>query len=219
MNVRKGARDFFASRTGKIIPVLLIALLIAAASSTVYVYYIANSSATVRSPDLRLYAGKDSGAGACPNYPCATVTVASTFDSESIALSIFPSATNSPQPATYYSNLTVIKNVGTVSHTINNIKLSNFAGLANLAASPNGGITVYYCTTQTEFNPDGTLVTPGNCVGSATIYSGSSGVLSLTGLPSAIAASAKGYIELYGSALSTATAGNSVTFNVSIQWV
>ena len=106
-----------------------------------------------------------------------------------------------------------------MAHTINSVKLSNFAGLANLAASPNGGITVWYCTTQTEFNPDGTLVTPGNCVGSATIYSGSTGVLSLANFPSPLAASSKGYIEIYGSALSTATAGSTVTFNIAIQWL
>jgi hypothetical protein len=218
MIVRKGLRDFLSSRTGKVIPILLIALLIAAASSTVYVYYVANNTATVRAADLRLYAGKDASAS-CSAYPCATVSVSSTFDYATVGFSIFPSVTNSPQPATYYSNLTVIKNVGATGHTINSIKLSNFAGLANLAASPNGGITVWYCTTQTEFNPDGTLVTPGNCVGSAAIYSGSSGVLTLTGFPSALAASAKGYIELYGSALNTAAIGNTVTFNVSFQWV
>ncbi|HMD78818.1 MAG TPA: hypothetical protein VKF39_02425 [Nitrososphaerales archaeon] len=214
MKVRKGVRDFFASRTGKIIPVLLIALLIAAASSTVYVYYIGTATGTVKTPDMKLFAGKDSSA-CTTSWPCATVTVAATFDYAAISFSLFPSVTqtSTTQPSTYYSNLTVIKNVGAVSHTLNNIKLSNFV-VTNL-----GSITVYYCTTQTEFNPDGTLVTPGNCPGSSTITSASSAVQSLAGFPSTLTAGSRGFIELYGYALNTASAGSTVTFNIAFQWV
>jgi hypothetical protein len=212
---RKKLETFFHSKTGKILPVLLIALLIGMASSTVYTYYIVNSTGTVKTPDVRLVAGSDSIS--CTMYPCTTVTVASTSDYATVALSLFPSATNTPQPATYYSNLTTIQNKGTLTHSIESIKLSGFTGGSSL-----GSITVYYCTAFTEFNPDGTLVTPGNCVGSYSIISSSSGYQSVSGtFPVNLAAgsSHKGYIEMAAYALGTATAGNTITFQISIQWL
>jgi hypothetical protein len=212
----KNLRTFFHSKTAKLLPVLLIALLIGVASSTVYTYYIVNNTATVRASDVRLVAGTDASAS-CTTYPCATVSVASTNDYATVAFSLFPSVTNTPQPATYYSNLTTIQNKGTAAHSIKSIKLSGFAGGTYL-----GAITVYYCTSQTEFNPDGTLVTPGNCVGSYTITSSSSGYQTISGtFPVSLAAgsSNKGYIEVAAYALSTATAGSAITFNISIQWL
>jgi hypothetical protein len=214
---RKGKLEaFFRSKTGKILPVLLIALLIGAASSTVYVYFIVSATGTARTPDVRLVAGTDAS-GSCATYPCATVAVASTNDFATVGFSLFPSATNTPQPATYYSNLTTVQNKGTAAHSIKSIKISGFTGLANL-----GSITVYYCTAQTEFNPDGTLVTPGNCVGSYSIVSGSSGYQSISGtFPVALNAGSpsKGYIEMAAYALGTASAGSTVSFQISIQWL
>ena len=214
---RKGKlQAFFHSKTGKILPVLLIALLIGAASSTVYVYFIVNATGTARTPDVRLVAGTDASAS-CTTYPCTTVAVASTNDFATVAFSLFPSNTNTPQPATYYSNLTTIQNKGTVAHSIKSIKISGFTNVANL-----GGITVYYCTAQTEFNPDGTLATPANCVGSYTITSGSTGYQSISGtFPVALNAGApsKGYIEMSAFALGTVAAGSTVSFQVSIQWL
>jgi len=211
---KKKLTAFFHSKTGKILPVLLIALLIGSASSTVYTFYIMNNTATVKASDMRLVAGTDSLAS-CTTYPCATVTVASSNDYATVSLSLFPSVANAPQPATYYSNLTTIQNHGTAAHSIKAIKVSGFTNLANL-----GAVTVYYCTAFTEFNPDGTLVTPGNCVGSYTITSASSGYQSISGaFPASIAAGAKGYFEVYGYALSTAVAGSTVGFQISIQWL
>ena len=205
---------FFHSKAGKILPVLLIALLIGTASSTVYVYYIANNTATSRTPDLRLVAGTDSS-GSCTAYPCAAVTVSSTYDSATVGFSLFPSVVNTPQPATYYSNLTTIQNKGTGAHSIQSVKISGFGNVANL-----GKVTIYYCTALSEFNPDGTLVTPGNCVGSYSIISSSPGVQSVSGtFPSSLAAGAKGYIEAAAYALNTASPGSTVTFQISIQWL
>ena len=212
MIVRKGIRDFFASRTGKIIPVILIALLIAAASSSVYTYYIVKNTATVQTADLKLYAGSDNTAS-CTKYPCATITVTPvTFDSATASFSIFNSAAFTPQPATYYSNFTVVKNIGTLQHTINNVQLSSFGGVAAL-----GNITVWYCTAQTEFLPNGHPVTPGNCPGHSIILSTSSATQTLTGGAQTLAAGAKGYIEV-GPAWAGSASGT-VTFTISIQWV
>jgi len=216
---RKGKLEaFFRSKTGKILPVLLIALLIGAASSTVYVYFIANATGTVRTSDVRLVAGTDSGT--CTTYPCATVTVGSTNDFATVAFTLFPSNTNTPQPATYYSNLTTVQNKGTAAHSIKSIQISGLTNGANL-----GALTVWYCTTQTEFNPDGTLVTPANCVGSYQITSASSGYHSVSGtfpvsLPVTTGAGgAKGYIEMSAYALGTAAAASTVSFQISIQWL
>ena len=207
-------RKIFHSKTGKLLPIILIVLLIGAASSTVYVYYIGNATATVKNSDMVLRAGTDSGA-CTTSWPCATVTPDSTADYETVNFSIFPSAVAPIQPATYYSNLTTIQNHGTVAHSLKAVQLYGFSGVANL-----GKIVVYYCTTQTEFNPDGSLVTPGNCLGSSTVTSSSSSTQVVSGVfPTPIAAGAKGYIELYGYALNTASAGSTVTFTIAFQWL
>jgi len=216
MSAKKKLEKFFHSKTGKILPVILIALLIGVASSTVYTYFIVSPTGTVKTPDVRLVAGTDSQAS-CTTYPCTTVTVASTNDYATVAFSLFPSATNTPQPATYYSNLTTIQNKGASSHSIEAIKISGFTNVANL-----GGITIWFCTTHTEFNPDGTLVTPADCAGSYTITSASTGYQSISGtypVTLNVGAPNKEYIEMSAFALSTATAGSTVTFQISIQWL
>jgi hypothetical protein len=214
MSFRGAVSRLFHSKAGKLLPILLIALLIGSASSTVYVYYIGNATGTVKTSDMQLRAGTDSGT-CTTSWPCATVTPVTTSDYETIAFSLFPSVASAVQPATYYSNLTTIQNHGAVSHSLKAVDLYNFGGLANL-----GKVVVYYCTTQTEFNPDGTLVTPANCLGSATIISSTSGVQVVSGaFPSSLAAGAKGYIELYAYALNTASAGTTVTFTLSFQWL
>jgi hypothetical protein len=213
-NNRGALKGVFHSKLTKVVFVLLIALLIGAASSTVYVFYIANVTATVKTPDMVLRPGTDSSA-CTTSYPCATVTPAATHDFETISFSLFPSAINTPQPATYYSNLTTIQNHGTVSHDIDSIQLSTFTGVASL-----GSITVYFCTTQTEFNPSGTLVTPANCVGSSAVTSSSSSVQTVSGsFPVTLTAGSKGYIEVAAYALSTATAGQTITFTIAFQWI
>jgi len=207
-------KEFFHSKTGKVLPIILIALLIGAASSTVYVYYTASGTATVKAPDMVLRAGTDSGS-CTTSWPCASVTVATSNDFETIAISMFPSVANTPQPATYYSNLTTIQNHGAVSHSIKSILVKVASGTANL-----GSLTLYYCTTQTEFNPDGTLVTPANCIGSYTMTSASgAGWNAVSGSFGSLASNAKGYFEMYGYALNTASVGATVTFQLGISWL
>lgn len=208
-------RQFFHSKTGKIIPILLIALLIGTASSTVYQYYTGSATLSVQTPDLILRAGTDSTAS-CTTYPCATVTISSTNDFATIALSFFPSATNTPQPASYYSNLTTIQNhrTGGATHTIRDIQAKISSGAANF-----GGMTIYYCSTQTEFNPDGTLVTPGNCPGSVSLTSSSSGWVSSSVFSASLANGlhSMGYIEVFTWGATTAT--GSTVVQLGIQWV
>jgi hypothetical protein len=209
-------KHFFNSKLGKLIPILLIALLIGTASSTVYQFYTGAATATVQTPDLILRAGTDSS-GSCTTYPCATVTVASpTSDFATIGLSFFASNTNTPQPASYYSNLTTIQNhrTGGASHTIKLITAKITAGAANL-----GGITIYYCATQTEFNPDGTPASA--CSGSISLTSGSAGWVSSSAFSSTLTngVHSMGYIEVYAWAVGTASQGVTCTFQLGIQWL
>ena len=215
MTKTESLRHLFESKIAKIIPILLIILMIGAASSTIYVYYIVNNTATVQYTNVLLAAGPDASGSCSTTYPCATVTVGSTKDFATVTLSLFPSNTNSPQPATYYSNLLQIQNNGTVAHSIKAIQISGFAGVANL-----GNITVDYCTAQSEFNPSGTLVTPASLGATYSITSSSSGTQSMSGtFPISLAASGTGYFEIVAYALGTANSGSTITFQISIQWL
>ncbi|MDG6908438.1 MAG: hypothetical protein JRN20_21920, partial [Nitrososphaerota archaeon] len=122
---------------------------------------------------------------------------------------------NTPYPATYYTNITTIRNVGTSPHSIKSIQIFN---IASTSSSDFGNITVYYCTTQTEFDANGKLATPSNCVGSYSITSTTSGSISGT-FPQSIAASTTQYIEIVGYAGSGATTADTITFTSAIQWL
>ncbi len=202
-------KRLFKKKYSLLVTILLVAVVVAGTAS-VYVFYYVNTTATVQSPDLKLYAGTDASAS-CTAYPCATVSV-SNYDQATVSLSIFPSPGGTPPiPATYYTNLTVIKNTGTATHTISAIELGNFAGLTYL-----GNITVYYCSTQTEFNlTTGLPISP--CVGSASITSSSSHPLAVLSKPVTLTPNETGYIEVVGYAGSRATAGT-VIFTIAIQW-
>lgn len=198
--------SFSKSKAKKLLPLIVLASIIGLASAAVFTMYYASFTATVKTPDIQLAAGPDSTASPT-SYPAATVTVASTYDYATVAFSIFPSATNTPQPATYYTNLLQIKNVGTASHTINSITISGITGASNL-----GNITIYYYATQTD-NPD--TSTAANYI---TLTSSSTGSYTLV-TSQTIAASATNYIEIVGYADSSASSGSTVSFNVAISWV
>jgi len=194
--------------TGTVLAVFLLVIAVAA-SATIYAYFYAYQTATVRAPDLTLAAGTDTSS--CSTvYPCATVTIAGTSDVATVTLSIFKGDTGfTPVPATYYSNLVQIKD-STNAHTISSVKVFS----VGTTGTPFGSVTVYYCTTQTDFNPDGTPVSA--CAGSYTVTSAASGTV-FSG-SQGIAASATQYIEIVSYAGSSASTGNTITFTVSVSW-
>jgi len=192
-------------KLSKVIPLLLLALLVSTVSAAVYTMYYASGTATVKTPDVQLIAGSDSFASPT-SYPNATVTVASTYDYATIGFSLFPSVVNTPQPATYFTNLTLIKNTGTVSHTIQSITISGLTGGSSL-----GNITIFY---YTAWNSNPSIAT---AQGYVTLTSGSTGSYTLIS-SQALAASAINYIEIVGYAASGATAGSTIGFTMSIQW-
>jgi hypothetical protein len=183
---------------------LALALIIGTASAAVFSMLYTNTTATVKTPDIQLFAGSDIGG---TGFPSATATVASTKDFASIAFSIFPSATNTPQPATYYTDLLQIKNKGATNHIINEITISGLTGVENL-----GSIEIYLYAAQTD--------TPrsGSPIGTVTLTSASTGTYTLS-TNQAIAADATLYIEVVGYASETASAGSTVGFNTDISWV
>jgi hypothetical protein len=191
-------------KLAKLLPVLILTLLIGTVSAAVFTMYYTSPTATVKTPDVRLIAGPDSGATTSP--PNATVTVATTYDYATVAFTLFPSAANTPQPATYYTNLLQINNAGAGSHTINSITISGLTGTTYL-----GNITVYYYTAQTDSPNTGTAQ------GYVFLNSTSTGSYTLVS-SQALAASATNYIEIIGYAAPGAAAGSSIGFSVAIQW-
>jgi len=193
------------SKVGKLIPILLITAMMTTASASVFTYYYGNTTATVRASDMQLIAGADNLGGS--TYPTATVTVSSTNDFATMGISLFKSATNTPQPATYFTDLLEVKNnAGSASHTV---KLVSISGITATRGADFGSITVYYCASQTD-NP------AGSNLGSFAITSTTGGnVFSGT---DTITAGTTHYIEIVAYAGTGATTGDTITFTVNIQW-
>jgi hypothetical protein len=190
-----------------LLPLFVVsAILIGIASAATITMHSAQSTDIVRTQDVYLAAGPDSTADPT-TYPAATVVVAPTNDSASIAFSVFPSAASTPQPATYYTNLLQIVNTGNTSHTINSIKISNITGASNL-----GNITIYYYATQTD-NPQ-----KGSPIGFASLTNTSIGTINLISAYT-IAADSTNYIEIVGYASPNATVGSTISFTLEIQLI
>lgn len=187
-----------------LLPLTTLFLCIGLAAAVLTMFYT-NTTATVKTPDVRIGAGPDSTGGT--SYPAATVTVASTYDFATVEFSLFPSATNDPQPATYYTNLLNITNYGTTSHTIESITITAINGQSNL-----GNITTYYYTTQTDTPSSATATGVANLTSTSTtpvtIFSGTQ----------TIAASAAQFIEIIAYAAPGAAVNSEITFTLSLQW-
>ncbi|QQG48114.1 MAG: hypothetical protein HY247_04975 [archaeon] len=208
-------KTLFSSRRAKVLAGLFILSMVGTATASVYVYDYASFTSTVRAADVTIAAGSDSS-GSCTVYPCATVTVSGTSDTATVTMSLFKAdATFSPPPATYYSNLVQVKDA-TNTHSIKGVTI---LGISDTRAADFGSVTVYYCTVQTDFNADGTLVTPANCVGSLTFTSTTGGSVSGT-FPVSITAGSTQYVEVvaYAGSGGTVVTGDTISFKVAVQW-
>jgi hypothetical protein len=204
--MKSGLKTLYGSKLGKLIPVFIIAGLVASASAAVFVNYYGSATATVQAKQVTLIKGSDVSAS-CSTYPCATATIASTKDFATLGISMLTSATNSPQPNTYYTDLLELNT--SAIHTITAITISNIVD----SNSALGSISVYFCTAQTN-SPD----TSANCA-SFTFTSTTGG--SLTGnsiLPHTTTATETDYIEVIAHASATAAVSNSVSFAIQISW-
>jgi hypothetical protein len=217
MNIRSGLSFVANSRLWKLILVLIAVSMIGLASASVYVYYYVSPTSTVKAPDVTLAAGSDAS-GSCTVYPCATVSISGTSDTATVSMSMFKAdSTFTPPPSSYYSNLIQVKDA-TNAHSIKSVQI---LGISSTRAADFGTIIVYYCTAQTDFNPDGTLVTPSNC-DSFSITSTTGGSVSGASFtfPVSITAGSTHYIELvaYAGSGGTVVAGDTIQFKIAVQW-
>lgn len=215
MNPPTAFGNVFRSKRAKLIAALFLVGLVASASASILAFFYASTTSTVRASNLNLAAGADSSSS-CSVYPCATVTISGTSNTATVSLSMFKAdaTTYNPPPSSYYSNLIQIVD-STNAHSILSVQISSIS-----ATSSNdfGKITVYYCTTQTEFTASGSLVTPSNCVGSYSITSTTGGSFSGS-FPVSISAGSTQYIELAAYAGSSGSTSDTITFNIAVEWV
>jgi hypothetical protein len=191
---------------------LLLLVLAVAASATVYEFFYSYSTSTVRTPDVTVAAGTDAS-GSCTAYPCATVSISGASDTATVTLSLFKADTTyTPPPSSYYTNLVQVKDVNNV-HSILGVTITS---VSSTSGNDFGKVIVYYCTSQCTFDVSGN-VNGGTSVGSFSITSTTGGTIS--GFPQGIAVSGTHYIELVAYAGSSATAGDTISFNVAVQWV
>jgi hypothetical protein len=213
LNSRATFRTLFGSKRAKVIALLLLVSVISSTSASVYAFFYAGSTSTVRAPDIALAAGPDSS-GSCSVYPCATVSLSGTSDTAAVTISMFKAdATYNPPPSSYYSNLIQVKD-STNAHSILSIQIIS---ITSTSSNDFGKIIVYYCTSQTEFTASGTLVTPSNCVGSYSITSTTGGSVSGS-FPVGISAGSTQYIELVAYAGSSGSTSDTLTFKIAVEW-
>lgn len=186
--------------------VLALAAVIGLASASVFTVHAAQGTGVIRAQGIQLVAGPD-GASNPNTYPSAAVTVSPNHDSAEVALSLFPSQKNTPQPATYYTNLLQITNSGNSNHTINEITVSDITGASNL-----GSLTIYYYMAQTD-NPQNAKPT-----GSSTLTSASTGTTVLFSGKQTLMPSAVNYVEIVGYASPNAAVDSTVSFTLTVNW-
>ena len=204
-SLKKGLKALYASKLGKLLPVLVIAGMIATASASVFVLYYAQGTATAQTNDVSLVVGGDDHGSACGTItPCVHSTLSTSADFATINLNLGVESSNSPQPQTYFTDVIELNNAGSTSRTV-----TTSISSATESGTFYGSLTIYYCTATTS-NPVG----DSNCTTNGAI---TSNISSLTTVASAqtLAASGTAYIALVGWASATSS---SLSFNLQFQW-
>jgi hypothetical protein len=201
--MKNGLKALYGSKLGKILPVLVIAGLVATASAAVFVNYYATGAVTAQSNDVSLVVGADNSASCTGVTPCAHVTSAGDF--ATIALNLGNESSNSPQPQTFFTDVLQVHYSGATSRTVSvNITSATETGTFY------GSLTVYYCTQATS-NPAND---PTHCTGTAITSNISSSTAVVTGKTLSSGGS-DGYVAIVGWA---ATSGSSLSFDLQFQW-
>lgn len=160
------------------------------------------ASMTPQQPKLMLVPGADSSP-VCTSYPCATVSVSGS-GTATIALGLGKEAVEEMQPETYYTDLVRVTNPTGSNVTITAVTVG---GVSEARQGDIGGITVYFCTSQTDDPSQG-------CAGSFTISSPTGGT-AFRGA-AVISPGGSGYIELAGFAGLSAHSGDRITFTIEV---
>ena len=212
MNPKTIVHSLAHTRLGKIALVFIIVGLTASASAAVFEMYYGTATATVQNPDIVLVKGSDVSS-TCNVYPCATATLSSTKDSATLGISLFKSATNTPQPATYYTNLLEINNSGTSSHTINSVSVTG----VTQTGTDFGSISVYLCATSLDVSVSTNAATCAQ-VTFTTTAGGSLSSGSTVTFPYTLTAGSTAYIEVAGYANPNAAVSDTIQFHIGISW-
>ncbi|MDG6917588.1 MAG: hypothetical protein JRM85_08360 [Nitrososphaerota archaeon] len=150
---------------------------------------------------LEIVPGSDVTTG-CSSYPCATASVGSAGVHISVSLGI--ESEQNIQPRTYYTDLLHVVNPTGANVTITAVAV---VGLTESRQGDVGGITVYYCLTQSDDPEEG-------CAWSFSTSSTSGGTV-FSGADT-LAAGATRYIELSGFAGPLAQPGDVVGFSIVV---
>lgn len=148
--------------------------------------------------DVRFVVGSDSLGG-------ARVSISPTADYAQMSFWLLPSETNYPQPDTFYTDLLEIQNVGSESHNVKSITISNIRGTANL-----GILTIYLFDNQTD------TPTYSSPIQSVTLTETSDGAILLSGAHT-LDGSSSHYLEIVGHASPDALEGSVISFSLSMQ--
>ena len=204
-SAKSAIKALYGSKLGKILPILIVAGLVATASASVFVNYYASGTATASTNNVTLVAGGDSSASCTGAVPCVHVAVASPGDYATITMNIGNESTHSPQPQTYFTNVLQIHNAGTTGRNV-----TTYISSATETGTFYGSLTIYYCTSN-----------PGHNLPSATYGCTSNSVTSNISSPVTVAsgvslpASGTGYVAISGWAIS---ASSSLAFDLQFQW-
>jgi hypothetical protein len=202
----KALKALYGSKLGKILPVLLIAGMVATASASIFVQYYAVGTVTAQTNSVQLISSPDDNGGSCgTNTPCFTATIAGAGDYASIAMNLGVESTQTPQPKTVFTDVLEINNTGTTSRTVTTTLTS-----ATETGSFYGSLTIYYCTAATS-NPVG----DGNCITNGAITSDVSSPTPIAISQTLAANGGLAYIAIVGWAAGTST---SLSFNLQFQW-
>jgi hypothetical protein len=170
-------------------------------SAAVFTQYYANTTATVKTPDLTLTAGSDD-VDSPTIFPAIDAEVTG-VGTATIAMSLFKDA------KTYYTDALTLTNDGTENHDITG------ASITVTDVSKLGEVTVYLYSTQTD-TPSTT-----DCIAYATLTSASTGTVSFTLVAASYPTLATDdvlTIEIVGNAGASASAADTVTFKINLNW-
>ncbi|MDE1854238.1 MAG: hypothetical protein KGI38_10915 [Thaumarchaeota archaeon] len=151
---------------------------------------------------LEFAPGPDSSV-VCNVFPCASVMISGNGRA-GIALSLGEESVESPQPATYYTDLLRLTNPTSSAVSVTAVLLT---GLTEARPGDIGRISVFYCLNQTD-------APSGSCLGSYSTDSQGGGTI-FSGADS-IPPGATRYIELVGFAGPNAQPGDSISFALQV---
>jgi hypothetical protein len=184
---------------------LIVVSLLACTAAGGFSGFLGQNVSVTSMHDVHLIAGSD-----CQSNPCCPSTVikaSDKFECASFNINLYPSKFNDPQPATYFTDLLEIVNVGQVSHKIQGITVSVISGSSNL-----GTLKIYYLENQTDDLKNAISIA------TCTLGNDTSGAISLINSSHEIASGSLEYIEIAAYAAPNAEPNANVTFMLCLRW-